>query len=131
MMKDDALNSHVYPLKAEMTALSLRVCSTDQDESKGIIVHKILSQSCFTEEDEPKRIIVNKNLSRNCSTEEGELCSTEEGKSECTITKQKDAKNEVTYDAPKYFNAYIVFECWRKIFDSVLDSYEEQEFWID
>ena len=71
MMKDDALNSHVYPLKAEMTALSLRVCSTDEDESKGIIVHKLLSQSCFTEEDESKHIIVHENLSQSFSTNEG------------------------------------------------------------
>ena len=76
MMRSDALNSHVYPVRTEMTALYLQVCSTDEDESK--------------------RIIVNETLSQSCSTHADELFSTEEDKSECTITKQKDANNEVT-----------------------------------
>ena len=41
-----------------------------------------------------------------------ELCSTEEDKSEYTITEQKDAGNKVTYDVPN-FNIYNVFECRR------------------
>ena len=41
-----------------------------------------------------------------------ELCSTEEDKSEYTITEQKDAGNEVTYDVPN-FNVSNVFECGR------------------
>ena len=49
----------------------------DKDKSKGIILNKTLSQSYF----------FNK-------------CSTEEEKSECTIKKQEDAKNEVPYDVP-------------------------------
>ena len=36
------------------------------------------------------------------------LCSTEEEKLECTITEQKDAGNEVTYDVPN-FNVSKVF----------------------
>ena len=39
------------------------------------------------------------------------LCSTEEDKSEFTITEQKDAENEVTYDVPYNFNISDVFEC--------------------
>ena len=42
-----------------------------------------------------------------------ELCSTEEGKSKYTITEQKDAENEVTYDVPYNFNVSNVFECGR------------------
>ena len=63
-------------------------------------MHKTLSQSCSTENDESKRIIVNETLLQSCSTDKDELCSTEEDKLECTITKQKDANNEVTYDVP-------------------------------
>ena len=43
----------------------------------------------------------------------GELCSTEEDKSEWTITEQEGANNEVTYDVPYYFNVSNVFECGR------------------
>ena len=45
MMRADALNLHVYPVRTEMTALSSHICSTDEDESKGIIVQKALYQS--------------------------------------------------------------------------------------
>ena len=72
-------------------------------------MHKTLSQSFSTDEDESKGIIVNKNLLRSCSTDKDELFSTEEEKSECAIKKQKDAKNEVTYDMLNYFNAFNVF----------------------
>ena len=42
-----------------------------------------------------------------------ELFSTEEDKSECTNTEQKDAENEVTYDVPYNFNFSNIFECRR------------------
>ena len=77
-MRDDALNLHVYPVKTEMTAPYLHICSTDENESKGIIVHKTLLQICSTDEDESKRIIVNETLLQNCSMEENDLCSMEE-----------------------------------------------------
>ena len=117
MMRFNALDLHVYPVRTEMTTPSSHVCSMDEDESKGIIMHKTLSQNCSTDEDKSKGIIVNKTLSRSCSTDKDELCSMKEDKSECTITKQKDAKNEVTYDVPNYFNAFNVFECGRNILD--------------
>ena len=47
----DSLNSHSYPVRTEMTALSLYVFSTDEEKSEGIIVHKKLSQSCSAAED--------------------------------------------------------------------------------
>ena len=76
------------------------------------------------DEDTSKDIIANENLSQSCSTDEDELCSTEEDKLECTITKQKDANNEVTYYVPKYFNAFNVFECGRELLDRLVMSYE-------
>ena len=63
-------------------------------------------------------------LLQSCSTDKDELCSTEEDKSECTITKQKDANIEVTYDVSNYFNAFNVFECGRNILDRLDVSYE-------
>ena len=65
----------------KMTALYWKVCSTDDDESKGIIVHKTLSQSFSTEEDESKRSIVNITLSQNCSADKDKSSSIEEDKS--------------------------------------------------
>ena len=106
MMIADFLNSHVYPVRTEMTALSSHVYSTEKDESKGIITHKTLSQSCSLDEDE--------------------LCSTEEDKLERTITKQKDANNEVTYDVLNYFNAFKVFKCGRNVLDRLDVSYEKE-----
>ena len=38
--------------------------------------------------------------------------------------KQKDAKNEFTYDVPNYFNACNVFKCGRKLLDRLDVSYE-------
>ena len=53
-----------------------------------------------------------KTFSQNFSADVDKLCSTEEDKLECTITKQKDSGNEVTYDVPN-FNVSNVFECGR------------------
>ena len=89
MMRSDALNLHGYPVRTEMTALTSQVFSTEEDKSKGIIVHKTLSQSCSREEEESKGIIVNKTLSQSCSTDKDELCSTEKDKLECAINKKK------------------------------------------
>ena len=46
-------------------------------------------------------------------------CSTEEYKSECVISKQKDANNEFTCNVPIYFK---VLECGRKILN-IIDVY--------
>ena len=120
----DALNSHGYSVRMEMTAQSLHVCSMDEDNSKGIIVQKPLSQSFSTDKYKSKGIIINKTLSQNCSTDKDKLFSTEEDKSECDIKKQKDANNEVTYDVPKYFNSFNVFKCGRNILDRLDVLYE-------
>ena len=84
-----------------MTSLSSHVFSTEKSELKEFLIKETFLQSCSTDEDESKGIIVND-------------CSTEEDKSEFVINKQKDAKKEVTYDVPSYFD---VFECGRKIWD--------------
>ena len=63
MMRADALNWHSYGGYTEITALSSNFCSTDEDESKRIIVSKRLLQSCSADKDESKQIIVNETLS--------------------------------------------------------------------
>ena len=92
MMRSDALSCHSYGVYTEMTAPSSNICSTDKDKSKRIIVHETLSQSCSANKDESNRSIANKHLLHNYSVDVYELCSTEEDKSECTITEQQDAK---------------------------------------
>ena len=57
------------------------VFSTDEEESKVIIVHKKLSQICSTDKDKSKGIIVNEILLQSCSTDEDKLCFIEEDKS--------------------------------------------------
>ena len=52
MMRSDTLNWHNYDGYTEMTASFSNVYSTDEDESKRIIVPKGLSQSCSTNERE-------------------------------------------------------------------------------
>ena len=51
-------------------------------------------------------------FSQNYSADVDKICSTDIDKSEYTITEQKDAGNEVTYDVPN-FNIYNIFECGR------------------
>ena len=51
MIRADSLNWHGYGGYTEMTALSSNVYSTDEDESKRIIVHINLLQSCSMYED--------------------------------------------------------------------------------
>ena len=107
-----------------MTDPSSNVYSTDEDESKCIIVDEGLSQSCSTNEVESKRSIVNENLSRKDSADMDELCSTEKYISEYTITEQKDADYKefsVTKEVTSYFN---IFECGRNLLDRLDVTYE-------
>ena len=106
-----------------MTAPSSNVYSTDEDESKRIIVHKGLSQSCSTNEDGSKYSIVNETLSQNYSAYVDELCYTEKDTSEYTITEQKDAEykeSPVTKKVTSYFN---IFECGRNLSDRLDVTY--------
>ena len=72
MMRDDTLNWNEYGGYMKMSALSSNVCSTNEDESKRIIVHGTLSRNCSTEESESKCSIINENLSQSCSTDKDE-----------------------------------------------------------
>ena len=92
MMIYDALNSHGYPVRTEMTATkqipASRVCSMDQSELIEFPVDENLSKICSTDEDESKGIIFKE-------------CSTKDDESECVhryINKQKDANNETEYE---------------------------------
>ena len=71
MMRTDVLNLHVYPIGAKFIAMKQTptscVCSTDKRELKKFLVDKTLSQFSSTEEEESKGIIVDK-----CSTDEDE-----------------------------------------------------------
>ena len=62
MMRDDALNSHVYPVRTEITAtkqiLISHVFSTCESELKEFLGDKTLLQICSTDEDESKCITV-------------------------------------------------------------------------
>ena len=89
MMRDDTLNSHVYPVRTKMTAPSTLVCSKDESELQEFLMNENLSQICSTDKDESKGIIVEK-----CSTEEDKSktkgiiinqCDTEENKSDFVI----------------------------------------------
>ena len=71
MMRDNALNSHIYPVITEMTGTkqipTSHICSTDESKLKEFLVEETLSQICSTDEEKSKGIIVEK-----CSTEEDE-----------------------------------------------------------
>ena len=86
MIRADALNSHVYPVRTKMTSMQhimiLHVCSTDESKQEYLIVEKNSSQYCSTDEDESKSIIVDES-------------STEESESECVhknLNKEKRCK---------------------------------------
>ena len=59
-----------------------------------------------------KKNIVNKTLLQKYSADVDKICSTEEVKSEYTITEEKNEGNEVTYNVPN-FNVSNVFKCRR------------------
>ena len=52
MMISDILNWHDHVGYKEMTAPSLNINDTDEDESKRIIMHENLSQNCSSNKDE-------------------------------------------------------------------------------
>ena len=62
-MRADALNSHIYPIRTEMTATKqipiLHVCSMDEIELKEFLVNETLLQICSTDKYESKVIIAN------------------------------------------------------------------------
>ena len=70
MMRSDVLNLHVYPIRREMTGTqhisTSHVYSQDESELKKFLFDKTLLQICSTDEEESKIIIVNE-----CSMKEG------------------------------------------------------------
>ena len=78
--RSNNLNWHDHGGYTETTAPSLNVNTTQEYESKRIIVHEGLSENFSTDVIESKRNIVNGILSQNNSTD----------LSEYTITEQKD-----------------------------------------
>ena len=71
MMRYDALNSHVYLVRTEMTGTKhipiSHVCSTDEIKPKEFLVERTLSQVYYTDKNESKGIIADE-----ISTEESE-----------------------------------------------------------
>ena len=63
MMRSDNFNWHNHGSYTEMTAPSLDVNLTNEDESKRIIVQKMLSDNCSVDISASKRNIVNGTLS--------------------------------------------------------------------
>ena len=92
MMRADSLNLHVYPVRTEMNdtqhILTSHVYYKDEIKLKEFLVDKTLLQLCSTDEDESKSIIVDE-----CSTKEDESECVHKN-----INKQKYAKNEVDYE---------------------------------
>ena len=115
----DVLNSHSCPVRMEITAtkqiLTLQVRSTDQSKLKYFPVNETLSQSSSTDESESKGIIVNK-----CSTEEDESEFVIKKQKDANV-KTDYEESSVTYDVPSYFN---VFKCERNILKILDVSYE-------
>ena len=68
MVRSYAFNLHSYPVRIEITTtkqiLTTHICSTDKSKLKEFPVNETLSQSCSTDKDESKGIIVDE-----CSTE--------------------------------------------------------------
>ena len=62
MMRDDALNLHVDPVRTEITGTQqipiLQVCSSGKSESKRILADENVSQACSTDESEQESVIV-------------------------------------------------------------------------
>ena len=107
MTRSDNLNWYDHSSYTEMTALSLNVNVTDEDESKQIIVHKTLLENSSTDVNKPERNIVNKALSQNNFADV----------SEYTITELKDEEHKEPSAAKELKHYFNVFECDRNLLD--------------
>ena len=62
-MRPYALNSHIEPVRTEITTMQQitisQVCSLYKIKSKGIIAEEKVSQVCSTDKSESERFIVN------------------------------------------------------------------------
>ena len=96
-----------------MAAPSLNIKVTDEDESKLIIVDKILLENCSTDLNKSKRNIVNKTLSQKNSA----------NVSDYNIMELKDKgyyESSVTKEVKHYFN---IFYCGRNLLDRLEVTY--------
>ena len=100
-----------------MTAPSLKVNVTDEDESKRIIVHESLSENCFTDVSESKRNIFKKSLSQNNYANVSDYTIME-------IKYKEYKEHSVTKEVKRYCN---IFECGRNLLD-LLDVTYQQDF---
>ena len=76
-MRADALNWHGYGGYTEMTAPSLNINDTDEDESEHTIVHKGLSENFSTDVSESKQNTINKTWSQKNSADVSDYTITE------------------------------------------------------
>ena len=98
-----------------MKNTSLNVNVTDEDKSKRIIVHEILSENSYTDISKSKRNIVNETLSQNNSANVSEYTIAE--------LKEKEYKEpSVTKELKSYFN---ILECGRNILDRLDVRYQK------
>ena len=75
-----------------MTAPFSNICTTDEDESKRIIMQETLSHNCSAIKEKSKQSIVNKYLLQNYSADVDKLCSAKTEISEYTIMEQKQRR---------------------------------------
>ena len=99
MMRYDKLNWHDHGGYTEITAPSLNVNVTDEDELKEIIVHETLSENSSMDVSKSKRNIVNKKLSQNNSTDVPDNTITE-------LKEEEHKEPSVTKKVKIYFNIY-------------------------
>ena len=133
MMRSDTFNSHVEPVRTQMTYMqkmnisemntqnipNLYVCSFYKSESKGIIADENLLQVCYTYNIESEIVIVIES-----STEESEPKSVRKSfntnKVKDAIDKTEDEEISVTdnpvINYPRYFN---LFECGKNFLNNI------------
>ena len=72
MIRSNNINWHDHSVYTEMTAPSLNINFTDEEELKRIFVHEGLSENFSTYISESKRNIVNETLSQKISADVSE-----------------------------------------------------------
>ena len=104
-MRTGAFNSHVDPVKTEMTGTQqipiLQVCDSDESKSKGIITDKNLSQVCSTDKSESEIVIINESSTDDSESEivQKSINTTDETYHEETLVTDNPVIND-----PRYFN---------------------------
>ena len=97
-----------------MTALSLNVNVTDEDQSKEIIVQETLSENNSKDISESERNIVNETLSQNNSMDVPENTITE-------LKEEEHKEHSMTEKVTSYFNIY---KCGSNLLDRLDVTYQ-------